>query len=277
LTSSPEIAAAHRESQFAELARTLDMAEIRCISFDQLLTRIEKLWDDESASQIVYRACQESFSDNQILALAESVRRLAYAAEDLPSSARSKALSAVKQILARMPMHIAGPIAEPWLTHKYKFRRELAYRIFRGTGVAAEVGPMLLAAFHRSGDQECLQLIARSPAAVAAVDVADLLALIEDDYWRMRIMEALLKTKGATGVSFRSLYPYEFAWAVGRNKDTALLPILVSLFDNHSNDLDFLSIYVWALGQLGAQDHLSRVRAYVRSLDVHTAMPTEYT
>jgi hypothetical protein len=230
------------------------------------------VWDDGSASQIVYRACQESFSDNQILALAESVRRLAHAAEDLPGSARSKALSAVRQILARMPMHIAGPIVEPWLTYKYKFRREIAYRIFRGTGVAAEVGPRLLAAFHRNGDQECLQLIVRSPAAVAAVDAADILALIEDDYWRMRIIEPLLKTKEFAGVSFSLFYPYEFAWAVGRNKDTALLPILASLFDSHSNDLDFSSMYVWAFGQLGA--NLSRARAYVCSLDVHTAITT---
>jgi hypothetical protein len=110
---------------------------------------------------------------------------------------------------------------------------------------------------------------------VAAVDAVNLLALIEDDYWRMRIIEALLKTGEATGISFGSLYPYEFAWAVGRNKDTVLLPVLASLFDNHSNDLDFLSIYVWALGQLGAQDHLFRVRAYVRRLDMHTAMPTQ--
>jgi hypothetical protein len=118
-------------------------------------------------------------------------------------------------------------------------------------------------------------LIARSPAAVAAVDAAELLALIEDDYWRMRVIEALLTMKEATGVSFSSLYPYEFAWAVGRSKDAALLPILASLFDNHSKDLDFLSKYVWALGQLGAQGHLSRARAYVRGLNAHTAITTE--
>jgi hypothetical protein len=263
LASDPGIAAAHRESQLAEIARTLDMAEIRCISFDQLLTRIERLWDDDAASQIVYRACQKSFSNNQIHALAESVRRLADAAEGLPRPAKSKALRAVKQILARMPMHIVGPIAEPWLMHKHKFRREIAYRVFRGVGVAAEVGPRLLAAFHRNGDQECIQLIARSPAAVAAVDAADLLALLEDDYWRMRVIEALLTTEETAGVSFSYLYPYEFAWAVGRKKDTALLPGLLSLFNKHSNDLDFLSIYVWALGQLGAQDHLSRIRELI--------------
>ncbi len=93
-------------------------------------------------------------------------------------------------------------------------------------------------------------MIGRSPAAVAAVDAAELSALTEDDYWCMRFIEAPLTTKGATGVSFSSLYPYEFAWAVGRNKDVALLPILASLFDNQSKDLDFLSIYVWHWGNL---------------------------
>jgi hypothetical protein len=241
------------------------MAEIRCVPFDELLARIERLWADDAAEQIVYRACQETFSDDQIHLLAESVKRLADAAETLPSAARSKALRAVRRILARMPAHIASPIAAPWLEHKHKFRREIAYRIFRGVGVAAEVGPQLLAAFHRNGDQECLQLIARNPAAVISVDVTSLLKLMEEDYWRMRVIEALL-TKATTVVSIDSLYPCEFAWAVGRNKNAALIPKLRVLFEKHSSDLEFLSIYVWALGQLGARDELARVRHFLNDI-----------
>jgi hypothetical protein len=69
-----------------------------------------------------------------------------------------------------MPADIAAPIAEPWLEHKHKFRREMAYRIFRGAGVPPEFDPRLLAAFKKNGDQQCLELVARYPAAVAATD-----------------------------------------------------------------------------------------------------------
>jgi hypothetical protein len=46
-----------------------------------LLKRIEHLWDEHYAGEIVYRTCSEEFSDNQYYALAESIRRLADAVE----------------------------------------------------------------------------------------------------------------------------------------------------------------------------------------------------
>ena len=64
-------------------------------------------------------------------------------------------------------------------------------------------------------------------------------------------------------MSLSLAYPREFVWAVGRQKDAGLLPVLRHLFNMNPDDLDFVSAYVWALGQIGAREELSRVRQLV--------------
>ncbi|GEM_PF-1274728 len=263
IDSHPEIAALHRESQLEKISQTMRMAEVRCLPFEELLVRIEHLWDDDAASEIVYRVCEESFSDNQAQALAVSISRLAAAADQLPSAAKSAVLRSVGRILARLPSRFAAPIAEPWLGHKHKFRRQIAYRVFQRTGVPAESAPQLLVAFQQTGDQECLQLLARNPSAIAAVDSAAVAELMDDEYWRMRVIQSLLVVDKPRGISLSTLYPIEFIRAVGREKDASLLSDVQILFDKNFEDLEFVSIYAWALGQLGAQEELSRVRALI--------------
>jgi hypothetical protein len=249
-----------------EIDRTLRLAEIRCIPFEDLLSRIEHVWDDPAASELIYHVCQETHSDNELAALSETIKNLIKAAEQLSPTQKKTAFKAVQRILSRMPADIVAPIAEPWLEHKHKFRREMAYRVFQRAGVPAEFGPRLLAAFKKSGDQKCLELIASHPAAVIATDTIDLSESITDKYWRMRVIQSLLISDTERGVSLSIAYPREFTWASGRQKDVGLLPILRGLFDANPGDLDFLSIYIWALGQLGATGELSRMRDLISQL-----------
>lgn len=257
---------AHRRMMLDKIDQTIRMAEVRCLPFDVLLKRIEHLWDCEAAGEVVYRACSEPFSHNQMLALAESARRLADAIDDLPSSLKAKSDRAVKRILSRMSAEIASPIVVPWLDHDRKLRREIAYRVLRDTGLSAEFGPRLLDIFGRSGDQECLKLLARNPAALAAVNFQTVLEKIEEEYWRMRVVQSVLLIEPERGRSLSARNPHEFVWAVGRLKDASLLPDLRRLLEVHASDLNFISIYAWCLGQLGATEDLAELRNLVGDL-----------
>ena len=250
LAASPEIDVWQIRSKLREIEQTLLLAEIRCIPFEELLRRIEHVWDDPAASEIIYRTSQETHSGNELAALTESIKRLIEVADTLPPASKTKSFKAVRRILSRMPADIAAPIAEPWLEHKHKFRREMAYRIFQRAGVPAEFGPRLLATFKKNRDQKCLELIARHPVAIAATDTTALCESITDGYWRMRVIQSVLMTDTERGVSLSTAYPREFVWAAGRQRDAGLLPILRRLFDASPADLDFLSIYVWALARL---------------------------
>ena len=61
-------------------------------------------------------------------------------------------------------------------------------------------------------------------------------------------------------------YPSEFLHAIGRLKDATLRPKMRELFDKHSDDLKFLSLYAWVLGQLRASEQLAALKAHVENL-----------
>ncbi len=260
LLNDPGLAEELRRAQLVELDRTIRLADVRCISFDELLSRIERLWEDEEASEIVYRASTEEFGYDQFCAIARSVRRLADAVDRMPSPSKARIDRAMKRILARMPGEIATLIVLPWLEHKRKFRREIAHAVLRKAGLDPQSGVALVAIFQRTGDQGCLKLLARNPSALAVSDAKQVLDLLDEEYWRMRALEALLVAGDERAILLCARYPREFVWAVGRQKDATLLTVLRSLLDAHAQDLAFVSLYAWALGQIGARDELHRVR-----------------
>jgi hypothetical protein len=264
--NDPEMIAEHRRMALDAIHRTIRLSEIRCVPFDELLNKIEHLWDDPCAGEIVYRACNEDFSDNQYYALAESVRRLADAVDLLPSGQKASPDRAIKRMLARMPAQIAAPVAEQWLEHRRKFRRDLAYRVLREGGLTAASGPGLLDVFGRTGDQECLKLIARFPEAVGDMDVSSIVKQIDNDYWRMRLVQAAIVAKNIHAMSLAESHPFEFLHAIGRLKDATVLPKLRVLFRKHSDDLRFISLYAWVLGQIAANEELLALKAHIERL-----------
>jgi hypothetical protein len=85
------------ESKLREIDQTLRLAEVRCIPFGDLLRRLEHLWDDPAAGEIIYHVCQEMYSGNELAALTESIRHLIEAADCLSSPEKTRALNAEKQ------------------------------------------------------------------------------------------------------------------------------------------------------------------------------------
>jgi hypothetical protein len=264
----PDLVAAHRQMQLAEIEHTIRLGEIRCLSFEVLLSRIERLWLDSAASELVFRLCEEDFSHNELHALGDAIRRLANVVENLPAATKSTMDRAIRRVLCRMPPEIACPIVEPWLEHKRKLRREIAYRVLRDVGVTTDVGPRLLAVFQRTYDQDALKLIARNPGAAASSDADAVLEGLDEEYWRMRMLEALLSVDPDRASALKSRYPREFVWAIGRKKAFEFLPVIKALSDSLTPDLDFLSLYGWALGQLGASDNLQQLKETIRLLRI---------
>jgi hypothetical protein len=258
----------YRQSALQEIEDTIRLAEVRCLPFDALLQRLSNLWSDPYAAEIVHRVATEPFSHNEMAALATVAEQLAETADGLPSSRKASVDRALKRILARMPPDLAAPIATPWLEHKRKFRRQIAYKVLRASGLPDSYGPKLLGIFRRTGDQECLLLIARNPRALQAAAPQAVFSAIDDEYWRMRVVEGMGSLDPAAAEPFAKLAPREFAWAAGRLRDRAFLPALRQLFVERPEDLEFRSIYAWALGQLEALEDLLSLRQHLALKDV---------
>lgn len=266
LSNDPELVAARREMIIAEIDQTLSLAEVRCLPFDALLKQVEELPSILNSCEVIFRACELELSMNQAFALAESVRRLADKVDELPSRRKQTFDRAIRRILSALPAEAAWPVAGSWLEHKRKFRRETAYSILKRTGVDDVAGARLFEVFESSHDQAALELIARNPRATKNIEVRKVLPLFEENYWRMRLVEAVLIDNQSAAIELAQDYPREFTHAVGRQKLVEFKFELERLFVERSNDLDFISIYGWALGQLGATEQLAKLRKHLDQL-----------
>lgn len=48
LANNTEVVAAHRQMMLDDIRRTIQMSEVRCLPFDEVLRQIERLWDADA-------------------------------------------------------------------------------------------------------------------------------------------------------------------------------------------------------------------------------------
>ncbi len=188
---------------------------------------------------------------------------LASRSENAPSAVKRKLDRAVLRLVRMLPSRLATPFAEPYIGHRRKTRREWAYSALRTKWIPRSMAIELVSIFRRTGDQEALELIARNPKRVPEVDPEFLLANIKERYWRGRVIEALLVHKRSVALALAVRYPFEFAHAVGRTADITLRDPLRDLFRTNFGDLEFLSIYAYALGKIGAREELQSLKTSI--------------
>jgi hypothetical protein len=56
---------------------------------------------------------------------------------------------------------------------------------------------------------------------------------------------------------------FEFAHAAARSGDSSILPSLRALFDANSHNIEFVSIYAYALGKLSCREGLEILKEFV--------------
>lgn len=262
----PLYAAARLEMDLADVERAIRMAGVRSLATSDLLSRLPELLEDDDRERILYRFSEVEFSEEEGAAFAESVDRLAREWEDLPSAEKARADAIVGRLIRSLPEPHRCRMALRLLSHRRKKRREGAYKILRGSGIPPEAISDVLALADASPDQQIFEIIARNPAAVVAADERYLLDEIEDRYWRMRVLAALLPVAPDRALSVGRDYPFELVHAIGRLEAREHLAAIRELFIAHRTDARFLSIYAWALGRIGDEAHLNEVRVAMETL-----------
>ena len=142
--------------------------------------------------------------------------------------------------------------------HSRKSRRNLGIEILKIVGVDKELAEQFIVQFRETGEQENLEMIARSPRIIPEIDFTFLLSNLNERYWRMRVIEALLLEQNHLDPMLAYQYPFEFTYATGRLQQSGNLPILEELLKNNHQDLEFLSIFAWTAGKLRARDVLEK-------------------
>ena len=244
------------QSAVPGILSALSLARVRCMTFSELITCLDQIEQIEDAPHIIDRFCELELTPDQQSLLVPALKSLAERAESLPAKEKSRIERYLRRLLLQLAPESAAEVAGPFFAHKRRVRRQIAFDVFRRTGVTPSLAEDLWTLYQERGDQEYLELIARTPTALMRLPVDKVLHEVEDEYWRARIIQATIERNANRAPNMAQAYPYEFVHAVGRTRDASFMPVLLGIFQGNRMDLEFLSIFTWCLGVLGARDHL---------------------
>lgn len=257
-----------REREIERLARTLSLAEVRCLSWDEIRPRLRRLWDDPQADELVIRVEEIGLSASESVELANAIVQLSSEAVAYDRRTRPRLDRRLMRLAGKLPRDLRYEQALTDLRHPRKLRRLGACKALREIGVDEQLAPKLVRCYQETADQALLQLIARSPAAVGAVDARWLVTSLDESYWRMRTIEALVLRGAGDVEEYSCSHPREFVHAVGRARGLSHKSALRSLLREHSRDLDFVALVAWALGRLEDREGLTALRTVLHSATV---------
>ena len=244
------------EFRLNQLHRTIEYAGLRCLSPAEIIGKILDITPGDDRSDYVNRLLELKLNRPELRILEAAITTLAKRSENAPSALKKKLERVVLRLARILPSKLAIPFVEPYIDHCYKNRRGWAYKVLRTKRIPKGMATKLVDVFRRTGEEEALELIVRHPECVPEVDPEFLLKNIGEKYWRGRVMEALLVHKRAAALALAARYPFEFAHAVGRTADKTLRVPLRELLQANLCDLEFLSIYAYALGKIRAKEEL---------------------
>ena len=252
-----------KQIRLHQLEKTIEYANIRCLSSVELINKISSLDQDDDPAGYIARLLEMDLNESELSLLESAMTDLARRSERAPSTLKRKLDRILLRLVRMLPSELAAYFAVPYLEHRSKDRRFWAYAALRKKLIPRGVAEKLVDVFRRTGDQEALELIARNAVRVTETDPEFLLASIEEKYWRGRVIEALLIHQRPAALALASRYPFEFAHAAGRVGDRALRRTLRELLRANCDDPDFLSIYAYALGKIGAKRELQTLKKFV--------------
>jgi len=246
-----------------KLGRTVRYAKLGCLSPTEIFDRIAGLDLDPEVTDYVYRISELRLTGSNLEHLLGAMKNLANRSESSSSKVRAKIDRILLRLVRLLPTDIGNNFAEPFVDHRLKSRRRWAYSSLRQKPISKIIAVKLANVFKQHGDQDALKLIARNPKRVTDVGGEFLLANINEEYWRARVVEALLDYDRPTALLIAKRYPFEFAHAVGRSGDDSLVSYLTDLFPANQDDMEFISIYAFALGKLGAIAELESLECFI--------------
>jgi hypothetical protein len=252
-----------KQIRLHQLEKTIEYANIRCLSSVELINKISSLDQDDDPAGYIARLLELDLNESELSLLGRAMTELVRRSEVAPSTVKRKLDRILLRLVRMLPSELAAYFAVPYLAHRSKDRRFWAYSALRKKLIPQGVAEKLVDVFRRTGDQEALELIARNAVRVSEIDPEFLLASIEEKYWRGRVIEALLVHQRTAALALASRYPFEFAHAAGRVGDRTLRRTLRELWRANSNDPDFLSIYAYALGKIGAKRELQTLKKFI--------------
>jgi len=153
--------------------------------------------------------------------LLTSMRKLAAdlieKSDSLPVAEQHHFNTVLRVILARLSKPQARALVQPFINHRLKERRELAFSVFRWAGVNRRIVKDILERHSRTGEERLLKIVVSAKGSGGVSDLLKLLPQFSDRYWKMRVLQAILKAGRQVPFEVVESHPTEFLQAIARS------------------------------------------------------------
>lgn len=253
-------------SSLVSARRTLALAKVRCLPLKEKLRRLKRGLDEEYFDELAFAVGESERNKLQNMELAAIVAKLAKRSTHIRGSERARLDRRVGKLLQLLPFDIARPIVLDLLSDPLKQRRKMALKGIRAEAMDDHFVHLLWNRFRETDDVSLLKVILGRPIPLDTLDPYRLVDIFDEDYWKMRVIEATLKADGSQGMQFASSHPLPFIWACGRLEDGHMTSSVVECLSNAPDKVVLIDITAWALGKLGATRELTRLEALLDNL-----------
>lgn len=253
-------------SNIVSARRTLALAKVRCIPFNEKLRRLKMGLEEQFFDELAFAVGESNRSARQNLQLASIAAKLAKKADELRSGERAQLDRRVAKLLRVLPTHLARPIVMKYLSDQLKQRRLIGLKCITTEGIDVDFVQFLWGRFCETGDNALLKVILGKPIQLSELNPSKLVDSFAEDYWKMRVIEATLKADTGRGAAFATSHPRLFIWACGRLRNRQMTSAIVDCLSTASDQVELIDITAWALGKLGAAKDLVRLEALLDQL-----------
>lgn len=263
--SDEEVESYKKEEYLRRFKETLTKSKYKCMTVKKLLNILPDVYDHSNKELILKSISSKRLSREQIVKLHKIMIELDNTTKKVKYNTKNK----IDRVISRLVKNLNLKLSREWclndITHSRKLRRTRAYKFLKKSGIGKENYEKVLEMFNEDKEQKYLELLVRDDKAVQFLDTSYLLNNLEKEYWRMRVIEVLIKNNNLKEIeSFYKKYPWEFVYATGRTKEQKCLSYIRNII-NSINDfitnynLKLLGISAWTFGELNSKKDIENL------------------
>lgn len=249
--------------EIQQLEHTIEYAKFRCMPTYKLIQKLSEYKVGDFVDHYFGRLNEIKLSDNDYRLLINSIDTLISKYKNLSTKDKIKFENFIRRLIVYLPSNLTHQYFDIFINSTRKTGRKIAYKSICSELLTKSQINFLLEIYLKKREEEALKVIIYSTVILDLEVVISILEKTDNEYWKARLIENLITNQQKEISKIYLIYPFEFVHAVGRIGNTKYLNMIKELFEKNKNDLEFLSIYAYTLGKIGAEKDLEELSKYI--------------
>jgi hypothetical protein len=247
-----------------DLARTIEYAQVRCLTKPELIEELSKYQPGDFLDPYLVRLSELELNEIEINELVAAIDSILNDYENYSAKDKGKVESFVARLLDHLPDEHTAKYFDRFINSTRQSGRKIAYRSCINRALSFAESTKLLSAYNMKGELGALKVIITNSQYLSLKQIKNIMGSVEDKYWKARLIEMALKNEIGTSLDFRDEFPFELTHAIGRLSNAKYEDDLRYMFEANKEDIEFLSIYAYALGKICDKTSLKILEKHVK-------------